>query len=194
MSEEPGSEWTTCIRHARPFDEVRQLPPELWIPRWFLSLIAAVALAGALFGYASTTGGFACRVAAGAFQASLHLYLAVTLLDLAEHFRLEKHVTGRWIGATVVPLGEHALHGAILVVLVAIVELARCVHQELEVRDWFVLGAPLVFLGLGWCDELVYHRRCALHREDILHTVSHLAAAAMLVSLLSARMLLMDPP
>jgi hypothetical protein len=27
--------WYTCVRQARPFREVRRLPPELRLPRWF---------------------------------------------------------------------------------------------------------------------------------------------------------------
>ena len=114
-------------------------------------------------------------------------YVAVSLLDLWEHFRLERYVTGRWLTNTVVPRGETVVHGLIVATLVLVITLARPFPERLEWRDWIVLTGPVAFLALGWLDELAYHRRRALHREDMLHTVSHLAAGAVLVSLFASR-------
>jgi len=113
----------------------------------------------------------------------------VSALDIWEHFRLEKHVTGHYLTATVVPIGESLVHGAIGLTLIAFIGLAAPFGDPFRLRDWFVLSAPLLFLALGWCDEIVYHRRRALHREDILHTVSHLAAGTMIASLFASRVI-----
>lgn len=178
--------WNTCIRFARPFREVRTLPAELRLPGWFVAVLTASMAAGLITGWMSGAASPLLRFANGAFHASLYGYIVVSFLDAWEHFRLEHHVTGRWIGWTVVPFGESLLHAAIVGTLVATLELARPITSAVALRDWFVLGAPLLFLALGWADELIYHRRRALHREDILHTISHLAAGSMLVSLFVA--------
>jgi hypothetical protein len=59
----------------------------------------------------------------------------------------------------------------------------------LEPRDWLCLVAPGIFLVLGWYDEVVYHRRRCEHREDIMHTISHLAGGVMLTALYAMRLL-----
>ena len=79
------------------------------------------------------------------------------------------------------------IHTGLVLTLIVALFLARPIAGDVAPRDWFVLGSPLLFLGLGWYDELVYHHRRALHREDILHTISHLAAAVFLVSLFVAK-------
>ncbi|MDE0887389.1 MAG: hypothetical protein OSB70_17845 [Myxococcota bacterium] len=117
---------------------------------------------------------FAC------FCASTAAYIFVVALDFNEHVRLEKFVTGRWLGWKVVPLGESALHFGIVGCLV--VALSMSFHFTALDRIG-VLIATIGFFGLGWCDELIYHRRRALHREDILHTVSHLTGGAVFATL-----------
>lgn len=181
-----GAEWYSCVREARPFRELAKIPEPLRIPRWFVGVLVAVVALGVVLGLLAD-GSLGFRAASAAFQGSLYAYLAVSLLDLWEHFRLEHYVSGRWLSSVVVPRGESALHGAIVATLVAILTLARPLPPQLELRDWFVLIGPIGFVALGWADELVYHRRRALHREDMLHTVSHLAAAAMLVSIFAAK-------
>lgn len=183
--------WYTCVRAARPFNEVRVIPAELRVPLWFGFSLAAVTVAGAVMGWVSGNGavGSPERFTNGAFFSSLYAFVAVSLLDIWEHFRLEKHVSGRYCHWTVIPTGESIIHMLIGAVLVVIIALARPMQTPLEERDWLVLIGPLLFLSLGWCDELIYHRRRALHREDILHTLSHLAAGAMLVSLFAARVI-----
>jgi hypothetical protein len=84
--------------------------------------------------------------------------------------------------------GGTANHLATISVLIATLLLARPLPRErLAPRDWFVLFAPGLFLALGWRDELVYHRRRAVHREDMMHTVAHLAAGAMLAGFYATR-------
>jgi hypothetical protein len=56
-------------------------------------------------------------------------------------------------------------------------------RKRLRARDWFTISAPGIFLALGWRDELKFHRRRSAHREDLMHTVAHLAAGVMLASL-----------
>jgi len=67
--------------------------------------------------------------------------------------------------------------------------LARPLPPSLKMRDYLVLASPALFLVLGWRDELVYHRRRCVHREDIMHTVSHLAAGVMMCSFLTSKLL-----
>ena len=57
-----------------------------------------------------------------------------------------------------------------------------------EWRDWVALSLPAAFLLLGWRDELLYHRRRCAHREDIMHTVAHLAAGLMMCSFALSKM------
>jgi hypothetical protein len=116
------------------------------------------------------------------FHASAYAFAVVAGLDFLEHLRLEKQLTGRYWAAKAISIGESVNHALTVLVLLALLALTRPIPRALEVRDWFVLVAPGLFLALGWRDELVYHRRRTTHREDILHTCSHLAAAAMLTA------------
>lgn len=116
------------------------------------------------------------------FLGSAFGYLATSLLDFALHFRLERQRTGRWLGFTVVPKGESVNHVATVATLVSLLALSRQPPRHPAWRDRWTLAAPAVFLALGWRDELVYHRRRTDHREDMLHTVAHLAAGVMLTS------------
>lgn len=181
--------WYTCVRAARPFREVRTLPPELRLPRWFPVFLAVLIAAGVVMAFTMPAASLPARAAAATFYSSAYVYFFCALLDGAEHFRLEKHVTGRYLSWTVVPFDESVVHVAILGTLLAVLMLARPVASGVELRDWFVLGAPVLFLVLSWTDELVYHRRRALHREDILHTISHLAAGTMLVALFASKVI-----
>ena len=151
-----------------------------------LLLVVATA-AGGLFGRGENSGPLPVQIAHAVLGASVSVYVILLLLDGAEHFRLEHHVTGRLFSWTVVPFGESVIHTGLVLTLIVALFLARPIAGDVAPRDWFVLGSPLLFLGLGWYDELVYHRRRALHREDILHTISHLAAAVFLVSLFVAK-------
>ena len=155
------------------------------------ALVGAVALAvvaGAVAGAALSAGAPAYRALRAIFFASAFAYLVLSLLDFWEHFRLEQAATGRWWSMTVLPLGETLNHAATGLVIIALFVLARPLPPTLAARDWFVLTAPATFLLLGWRDELVYHRRRCAHREDIMHTVAHLAAGVMMCSYLSTRL------
>ncbi len=116
-------------------------------------------------------------------------YAVSALYDLAEHFRLEQAATGRWWTWTVVSPCESALHVAIGLVVAAAAALARPLPDAPELRDLFVLSAPFLFVGLGLADELGFHRRRCAHREDIMHTVSHLLALGVFAALWVGRVL-----
>ena len=138
---------------------------------------------------AATGAGLPERLVRATFFASALGYLSVSVVDFAEHFRLEKEATGSWFSFVAIPVGESLNHAATTIVLVLLLALARPLRPPpLPVRDWLVLAAPLAFFALGWRDELVYHRRRAAHREDIMHTVAHLAGGVMIASLLAMRL------
>ena len=68
--------------------------------------------------------------------------------------------------------------------------------RRLPLPTWMVasVAAPIghaigwQVIPLGWRDELVYHRQRTDHREDMFHTVGHLAAGVMLTSFMRLRM------
>lgn len=168
-----------------PFAQTPRSPLGLRIPWWLLGLTLALSGSGAIYGGKTARG--ARRLSRATLCASGLAYLTISLLDFAEHFRLERQLTGKWFSATAVPPGETVNHGLTLLTVLGALALARPLPEKLAPRDLFALAAPALFLVLGWRDELVYHRRRALHREDLMHTVSHLAAGVMLTSLYLAR-------
>lgn len=170
------------MNSAVRFKDLPPLPAHLVVPRWLALTVAISLIGGAVLGL-SETGPLPKQVVRAIFFASAFGYLTVSLLDFYEHFRLEKEATGRWLACAAIPIGEtinHALTGA---TIAGAIILVRPLGEVMEPRDWFTIFAPLIFLGLGWRDELVYHRRRSQHREDIMHTVAHLAAGVMLGSL-----------
>ncbi len=174
---------------AGRFDALGPLPESLRAPpRW--AALGVASGVGALLATAPWAASLWPQgLARTGLAVSLVAYLGVSLLDLAEHFRLEREVSGRWLGWQAVPLGESCVHVAVTGVLLAAFALARPLLAQPTLRDAFVLASPLLFLALGWWDELAYHRRRATHREDILHTLSHLAGGALLAFLLIGRLL-----
>ena len=104
-----------------------------------------------------------------------------------EHLRLEREATGRYLACAVVPIGETLNHAATIIVLLGLLVLAEPLGHTRDWRDAWIVVGPAAFLALGWRDEIVYHRRRAAHREDIMHTVSHLAAGVMLTTLVLTR-------
>ena len=164
-----------------PFRSRAPLPATLEIPRWAGAAIAGAVASGLVLG-ALREPSAPRALAHAAFLGAAFGYLATSLIDFAEHFRLEKLSTGRLMTFAVIPLGESLNHVATVATILFILAFSRPLPAALEARDWLVLAAPLLFLALGWRDELVYHRRRAAHREDIMHTVAHLAAGAMLSS------------
>ena len=171
-----------------PFAQRESVDPALR-PSAAITLAVALALvAGAALGALASTGSLPYRVLRAIFFASAFAYLVLSLLDFWEHFRLERAATGRWWSMAVVPVGESLNHAATGAVILALFVLARPLGPVLAPRDWLVLVAPALFLALGWRDEIVYHRRRCAHREDIMHTVSHLAAGVMMCTYLSTRL------
>ncbi|MGH7805778.1 MAG: hypothetical protein ACREQJ_15635, partial [Candidatus Binatia bacterium] len=84
----------------------------------------------------------------------------------------------------VVPVGETIVHVGVVASINAMFLLARPLPPTLQPRDWIVLASPLLFLVFGWGDERFFHRRRSVHREDVLHAASHIAAATMVAMLL----------
>lgn len=162
-----------------PFRERLPLPPTLRVPLWAGALIGASVCAGLLTG-ALAEETRVRQLAHAAFLGAGFGYLATALIDFAEHFRLEKLHSGRFTSFDVIPLGESLNHAATVGVVAGVLAFSRPLPSAIEPRDWFVLASPLLFLALGWRDEFVYHRRRSVHREDLMHTVAHLAAGAML--------------
>lgn len=165
----------------REFGSPHAMPPEVRIPRPLGVALAAVVATGVAIGVAIETTA-RTRILRATFLGSAFGYLAVSLLDFAEHFRLEKEETGRYGTFEVVVPGETANHVATVATLFSILAFSRTPRRRSNTRDVATLAAPALFLALGWRDELVYHRRRSLHREDVMHTVSHLAAGVMLTS------------
>lgn len=178
---------------TRPFREVREVPPELRIPWWFAALVLGAVTLGVAMGLLTGDGPPPWRAARCVALAAAYSYLAISLVDFAEHFRLEHEVTGRWMTFQAIPLGESLNHLATVGTIVAVLALARRPPAEPELRDWFVVLAPAVFLALGWRDEVVYHRRRAKHREDILHTTAHLAVGVMFSGFITMTLLPVQP-
>jgi hypothetical protein len=174
---------------VRPFDEVRVVPRPLRVPRPLALAIGGAIAGGQLLGaltHRRRPAGY--RVVRSIFFGSAFGYLATSLVDFWEHQRLEKEVTGEYFRWVAVPPGATANHLATIGNVISMLTLARPIRRRPSLRDLWVLAAPGLFMALGWRDELVYHRRRSTHREDIMHTTSHLAAAAMLASLYAMRL------
>jgi hypothetical protein len=163
-------------------------PADVRIPWWVLALAAAAIAAGVAQGLLESAQAPAERFLRCVYPACAYLYLALSAIDFAEHFRLEKAATGRFTSMVAVPLGETINHALTLSTITAAVLLARPLPAVLEPRDVVVLGAPIAFLALGLRDELVYHRKRAKHREDIMHTTAHLTAGIMWATLFALRL------
>jgi hypothetical protein len=174
----------------RPYAQLRGAPPPpLRVPSIVGALVGAAVAAGPVVGATSRRAPMGLRIARSIFWSSALAYLVTSLADFAEHFRLEKAATGRYLRAAVVPVGETLNHAATIGTVVSTLALARPVRaRRLRPLDAWLLSAPAVFLALGWRDELVYHRRRSTHREDMMHTVAHLAAGIMWTTLYAMRL------
>ena len=170
-----------------PFAARERPDTALRVPVTLVALVAAALVAGGAVG-ALGDGAPPYRLLRAIFFASAFAYLVLSLLDFWEHFRLERAAGGRWWSMRVLPVGETLNHTATGAVVIALFVLARPLPAALAPRDWFVLASPALFLLLGWRDEVLYHRRRCAHREDIMHTVAHLAAGVMMCSYLSTRL------
>ncbi|MBV9948129.1 MAG: hypothetical protein JOZ69_14840 [Myxococcales bacterium] len=184
-----------ATRAARPsaspaaFRETR-LDPELRLPRWLALSGGAALTAGPLvaWGYGRERGPL--RVLRAVLVGSAIAYGITMALDAAEHFRLERAVTGRMLRWRAVPLSESALHLAVLGSLLSAVLMARRPRgRRVRGPDRATVLAPAAFLAIGWLDELVYHRRRVLLREEIIHATEHIAEGMLWTSLYALRML-----
>lgn len=180
------------MRSAEPvvaFRDVKALPAHLAVP-WPVWIVLFVVGGGGLaVGWLTSSDGVAHALLSSTFYCAGGLYLAISVVDFREHFRLERELTGRSLAAQAVPIGETINHaGSILIVGLTLV-LPRTVTAALEPRDVVALLLPLAFLALGLRDEIVYHRRRAAHREDILHTTAHLCAGAMFAAWMPLRLI-----
>lgn len=167
-----------------------RVPPGLAIPSWLgLGLLGVVAGAAWLGWRARrSVRSRPERAARAVFCGSAAAYAATSLVDFAEHFRLERARTGRYLAAVAVPPGETLNHVLTVGALAGLLVLARPLGaRPIAARDVYVVVAPALILVLGWRDELVFHRRRARHREDMMHTVSHLGLAGMLAGLFASR-------
>ncbi len=168
-----------------------ETPADVRIPSWVVALCVLAPAAGVAEGLTASAHAPAERFLRCVYPACAFLYLALSAVDFAEHFRLEKETTGRFTSMTAIPLGESLNHVGTLATIIAAIVLVRPLpptSSALEARDLVVLGAPLAFLALGLRDEVVYHRKRAKHREDIMHTTAHLAAAVMWTTLYALRL------
>jgi len=172
--------------HAETYDHLKELPEFLQAPGWLWGAAIAAVLLGLGAGWFSDTKVPAQTAARSIFFAAAFVYALMSSVDFYEHFRMEKLLTGRWFGTQFVPIGETINHGITFMLIVSIFVLARPLKPPLETRDLVLLILPGLFLFFGIRDELVYHRRRSYHREDILHTVSHLSAGIMLTAYMAA--------
>jgi len=167
----------------------RAIPPAVRVPPLVGAIVGGAVAAGPLVGATSRGAPPALRIVRSVFWSAALGYLTTSLVDFAEHFRLEKEATGHYLRSRVVPVGETLNHAATVGTVVSALALARPVRsRRLRARDWWLLAAPAVFLALGWRDEFVYHRRRSTHREDMMHTIPHLAAGVMWTTLYAMRL------
>ena len=172
-------------------EKKRHVPTGLRVPPWLSAAIAGAVGVGPIAGLASRRAPGRLKLVRSIFFSSAFGYLVTSLADFLEHFRMEKEVTGRYLGATVVPPGETLNHAATIATVLSALALVRPLPRTLRARDVWSLAAPGVFLALGWRDEFVYHRKRSTHREDMMHTIPHLAAGIMWAALYTMRLL--DP-
>lgn len=179
---------TRAGSRVEPFRETR-LEPALRIPRWLaLAIGGALALGPVLAGARRGEPG-RVRALRAILISSAAAYAVNFVLDSAEHFRLEKAATGHYLRWIAVPLGESALHLAVLVDLLTAMATARRPRRRMRGREVGMLLAPALFLAVGWLDELAYHRRRVPLREELIHATEHIAEGTMWTTLYALRVL-----
>jgi hypothetical protein len=166
---------------ALPFEQTRALSPEHRIPAWLAASVFVATVLGASVGWFIGEGALFVRGVRAVFFLAAFDYLVVSLYDFYEHARLEKEVTGKWVAWVAVPWVETINHTLTSITVISMLLYVGSV-------EWITVFGPVVFLALGWRDELVYHRRRCAHREDIMHTTAHLAAGVMLAALYAMRL------
>ncbi len=164
------------------------MPDSMRIRPWVYASILGAAAAGPVGAWLTRRAPAPTRFLRGTLLGSTLAYLTAVALDLAEHFRLEKEATGSYFRCSAVPFSESVVHASIVATNLSALVLARPVRRIRGPIDLWLLVAPGVFLALGWTDELVYHRRRAPHREDIIHATEHLAEGVMWTALYASRM------
>jgi hypothetical protein len=157
------------------------------IPRWLGGSLVALIGLGVGLGLLSKRS-WPERLSRASFFASGLAYVAMSLVDAAEHLRLEKEASGSYLSSVAVPRGESGIHLAFFAAQGLCMGLGRLEHRPLRAQEALRFAAPLLLFGLGWSDELIYHRRRTQHREDIIHTAAHVANAAMLASFMAVRL------
>lgn len=162
--------------------------PAVRIPAWLALVVAGAMAAGVALGLLATDGPPLLKIVRAVFFASAFGYAAVSILDFWEHGRLEGELGGHFFTSRAIPLWESINHVATGATVIAFLLLARQPPSTPALRDWVTVLLPPTFLALGWRDELVYHRRRCKHREDIMHTVAHLAAGLMMCSFALSKM------
>lgn len=172
---------------ALPYREM-PFPEALRLPRWLQAVLGGALLAGPLVGLASRKTSTPQRALRATLWTSGLAYAAAATLDLAEHFRLEKEVTGRYLTWKAIPPSEAMVHAGIIGTNLGALLLARPVKRPYGPVDLFNMAAPALFLAFGWVDELGYHRRRTQHREDLIHTTQHLAEGVMWTALYATRL------
>jgi hypothetical protein len=171
-----------AAEEPRVFKDITELPEHLQIPSWLWTGIVLVVLIGLLMGCIADAKHPVETVGNCVFFPSAFLYFFMSMIDFCEHFRIEKQLTGTYFGAEFVPVGETINHGITTLIIVMLFVLGRPLSFPLEMRDYILLSLPGLFLFFGVRDEVKYHRVRSHHREDIMHTVSHLSAGVMLAS------------
>jgi hypothetical protein len=178
---------TRPIADIRPYKEM-PMPRTLAVPRSLGALLAGGISTAALAGFSRRRGPLAERVLRSILYGSTAAWAISSGLDMAEHLRLEKEVTGSYLHARALPLSESFVHAGIILTNLSALLLARPLRRRLGLLDAWLLAAPAVFLAFGWADEIGYHRRRAPHREEVIHAVEHLAEGIMWTSLYATRL------
>ena len=99
------------------FSELRALPAALRVPVWLGAAIAVASVAGLVQGFLSKGEPPGVRSLHATFLGAAYAYLTVSLVDFAEHYRLEKRLTGRYSTYQAIPLGESINHAATISVI-----------------------------------------------------------------------------
>ncbi len=184
----PSATTTPRTGPVQAFRETR-LDPALRIPRWLGLLLGGAVALGPLVASAGRAASPAVRALRGILATSAAGYVICTGLDTAEHFRLEKELTGRHLRWKAVPLDESLLHAGIILDVLAVVATARRPRRMVRRRDRLTLLAPAAFLAIGWLDEVVYHRRRVPIREEMIHATQHVSEGMMWTALYALRFL-----
>lgn len=177
-----------CGPAVEPFGRTR-LDPALRIPRWLALALGGAFAIGPIVAVAHRREKPAVRALRAILASSASAYAIAAALDAAEHFRLEKALTGHYLRWRAVPLGESLLHVGIFADLFSAVAATRRPGRAMRHRDRVAVLAPAAFLAIGWLDELVYHRRRVPLREEIIHATEHIAEGMMWTALYALRFL-----